>query len=45
MSEYELKRKIVHGILNLLLGTLAAWLANKITDSIVGQPPVGELTD
>ncbi len=38
------KRRLVHGILNLLLGALAAWLAAKITDLILGpeQPPAEE---
>ena len=30
------KRKLVQGILSLLLGTLATWLAAKITDLILG---------
>jgi hypothetical protein len=29
-------RRLVRGILSLLLGTLATWLAGKITDLILG---------
>ncbi len=38
MTDYDLKRRLVHGMLNLVLGALAAWLANYLTNKILGEP-------
>lgn len=39
-GEEDLMRKVVQGVLNLVLGALATWLAARITDWILG--PVEE---
>lgn len=39
VTSYELKRRLVGGMLNLVLGALAAWLASYLTNRIVGEPP------
>lgn len=36
--EQDLKRQLVYGLLNLLLGLLAAWLAKVLTDRLLGNP-------
>lgn len=33
----DLKRRIVYGILSLVLSTLAAWLATYLTKKILGE--------
>jgi hypothetical protein len=38
MTQYDLKRQLVHGMLNLVLGALAAWVANYLTNKILGDP-------
>lgn len=39
MEEVDLKRRLVNGMLNLVLGAVAAWLANYLTNKILGEPP------
>jgi hypothetical protein len=39
VSDYDLKRQLLYGILNLVLGIIAAWLATYLTNKILGQPP------
>lgn len=36
MEEFDFKRRIVNGMLNLVLGAIAAWLANYLTNKILG---------
>jgi hypothetical protein len=36
--DYDLKRQVVYGMLNLVLGALAAWLANYLTKKLLGEP-------
>lgn len=38
MDEFDMKRRLVHGILNLVLGAMAAWMANYLTNKILGEP-------
>jgi hypothetical protein len=38
VSEQDLKRQLVYGLLNLILGVLAAWLAKQLTNKILGSP-------
>jgi hypothetical protein len=37
----ELRRKLVYGLLSMVLGIIAARLAQYITDKILGPPPEG----
>jgi hypothetical protein len=37
--ETDIKRRLVNGVLNLVLGAAAAWLANYLTNKILGEPP------
>lgn len=39
MMDDDLKRRIVYGIISLVLTSLAAWLATYITNKILGEPP------
>ncbi|MBN1485192.1 MAG: hypothetical protein JXA37_10755 [Chloroflexia bacterium] len=32
----DMLRQVVHGVLSLVLGALATWLARKLTDMILG---------
>jgi hypothetical protein len=34
----ETKRRLVYGLISLLLTTLAAWLATRITNKLLGEP-------
>lgn len=34
----DLKRRIVHGVLSLVLSSLAAWLAVYLTNKLLGKP-------
>ncbi len=43
MGEYDLKRQLVHGMLSLVLGALAAWAANYLTKKILGEPEEKQL--
>lgn len=36
----DLRRRMVHGLINLALGLAAAWLATYITNKILGSPGV-----
>jgi hypothetical protein len=36
----DLRRRMIHGLINLFLGLLAAWLATYITNKILGNPEV-----
>ncbi|PDW01191.1 hypothetical protein [Candidatus Viridilinea mediisalina] len=36
--EEDLQRKLVHGLINLALGLVAAWLATYLTNKILGEP-------
>lgn len=42
--EEDLKRRIVYGLVSLALTSLAAWLATYITNLILGEPELDELT-
>jgi hypothetical protein len=37
MSNTDIKRRLVAGILGLVLTTLAAWLADYLTNKILGE--------
>ena len=39
----DITRRIVYGIISLALTSLAAWLAVKITNMILGEPEKNEL--
>jgi hypothetical protein len=39
MEDFDIKRRLVNGMLNLVLGALAAWMANYLTNKILGTPP------
>jgi hypothetical protein len=36
--EEDLRRRLVHGLINLALGLAAAWLATYLTNKILGTP-------
>ncbi len=36
----DMRRRMVHGLVNLALGLAAAWLATYITNKILGSPAV-----
>jgi hypothetical protein len=36
----EMRRRMVHGLINLFLGLAAAWLATYLTNKILGNPEV-----
>jgi hypothetical protein len=38
--EEDLRRRMVHGLINLALGLAAAWLATYLTNKILGNPEV-----
>ncbi len=38
-------RRLVQGILTLILSTLAAWLASKLTDLILGPAEKAEVAE
>jgi energy-converting hydrogenase Eha subunit A len=38
MMDGDMKRRIVHGMLSLVLGSLAAWLSTYLTNKILGEP-------
>lgn len=38
MTEEELRRKLVHGLISLVLSLAAAWLATYLTNKILGEP-------
>jgi hypothetical protein len=38
----DMRRRFVHGMINLLLGLAAAWLATYLTNKILGDPRVQE---
>jgi hypothetical protein len=40
--EEDLKRRVVYGILSLVLSTLAAWLASYLTKKILGEPAAND---
>lgn len=42
MQDDDFKRRIVFGLLSLVLSSLAAWLAGYITNKLLGNP--AELT-
>lgn len=35
----DFKRRLVYGLLSLVLSSLAAWLARYLTNKILGEPP------
>lgn len=35
----DLKRRVVYGVISLVLTSLAAWLATYLTNRILGEPP------
>lgn len=41
----DLKRRLVYGILSLVLSSLAAWLASYLTKKILGEPEKKQLSD
>ncbi|WP_255427039.1 hypothetical protein [Candidatus Chloroploca sp. Khr17] len=36
--DQDLRRRMVHGLINLALGLAAAWLATYLTNKILGSP-------
>jgi hypothetical protein len=38
MQDEDFKRRIVYGLLSLVLSSLAAWLAGYITNKLLGKP-------
>jgi hypothetical protein len=38
--EDDLRRRMIHGLINLALGLAAAWLATYLTNKILGNPEV-----
>jgi hypothetical protein len=34
----DLKRRLVYGVLSLVLSSLAAWLASYLTNKLLGEP-------
>ncbi|MGQ9479911.1 hypothetical protein [Chloroflexus sp.] len=42
MTEEELRRKLIHGLLSLVLSLAAAWLATYLTNKLLGEPPKSE---
>jgi hypothetical protein len=38
MMNEDIKRRMVHGMLSLVLGSLAAWLSSYLTNKILGEP-------
>jgi uncharacterized membrane-anchored protein len=36
--EEDLRRRLVYGIISLILTSLAAWLATYLTNKILGEP-------
>lgn len=34
----DLRRRLIHGLINLFLGLAAAWLATYLTNKILGRP-------
>jgi hypothetical protein len=41
----EMRRRMVHGLINLVLGLAAAWLATYLTNKILGNPEVQKKLD
>lgn len=41
-KQEDLMRQVVHGVLSLILGALATWLAGKLTDLILGPAETKE---
>lgn len=41
----DMRRRFVYGMINLLLGLAAAWLATYLTNKILGNPRVQEKLD
>lgn len=45
MEEEDLRRRVVYGILSLVLGVIAARLAEYLTNRLVGEPYKKRLFD
>lgn len=43
--EDDMRRRMVHGLINLALGLAAAWLATYLTNKILGSPQVQKRID
>lgn len=43
--EDDMRRRMVHGLINLVLGLAAAWLATYLTNKILGVPEVQRKID
>lgn len=43
--EDDMRRRMVHGLINLALGLAAAWLATYLTNKILGSPEVQKRID
>lgn len=41
----DMRRRMVHGLINLALGLAAAWLATYLTNKILGSPQVQKRLD
>lgn len=41
----DMRRRFIYGMINLLLGLAAAWLATYITNKLLGDPRVQEKLD
>lgn len=41
----DMRRRFIHGMINLLLGLAAAWLATYLTNKILGNQEVREKLD
>lgn len=39
----DLRRRMVHGVISLVLSLAAAWLATYLTNKILGSPEVKEI--
>jgi hypothetical protein len=43
--DQDMRRRMVHGVINLVLGLAAAWLATYLTNKILGTPEVQKKID
>jgi hypothetical protein len=41
--DQDIRRRIVYGLISLALTSLAAWLAVKLTNMILGEPEKNQL--
>ncbi|WP_174842801.1 hypothetical protein [Candidatus Oscillochloris fontis] len=43
MEQEDIRRRLIQGVLNLVLGLAATWLATYITNKILGAPDEPQL--